>query len=150
MTTNFFSQVLPLMEAGKLNMTIAKINEKVSVMIVLESKEKAFEPIVISGTIDELDSEFFSVLNKDKINEVKGIVSNIEENIKILRQIDQAEKDKLQKKRNPKQPSKPATANASLQKIEDEEEEEEEDNAEETDSSAEIAKPKAVETPTLF
>ena len=148
MTTNFFSQVLPLMEAGKLNMTIAKINEKVSVMIVLESKEKAFEPIVISGTIDELDSEFFSVLNKDKINEVKGIVSNIEENIKILRQIDQAEKDKLQKKRNPKQPSKPATSNASLQKIE--EEEEQEQKAEETDSSAEIAKPKAVETPTLF
>lgn len=68
-----------LFDTGEVDITmrIMKKNDKLTINIMPGSKVSKLQPIIITGTPAELDAEFFSQVLPG-VNEVKGLISNLE------------------------------------------------------------------------
>ncbi|MBX3253953.1 MAG: PRTRC system protein E [Chitinophagaceae bacterium] len=101
---NFFEQ---LSNAGSVDITlrIMKKNEKLTVNVMPGSGQSVTQPIIITGTPQDLDAEFFNTLYP-QVEEVTGIIHNIE---RVKSQaIDRKEKsEKKPAETNPPKPSAP-------------------------------------------
>ena len=65
--TNFFSQIATILNSANVNITLSKKEGIVSVLVDATPKNggDAVPPLVISGTIAELDEKFFEVYNEE-------------------------------------------------------------------------------------
>ncbi len=151
--TNFFSELNLLLESIDLTFTISKRNGRIAVMLdpkMINKSDVQFPPFIVRGMANELDEEFFKVLNGKAQQEIKGIVDNVEENIKLMKAIENEEKRKKDEKLGKKKTApKPQSASTVIKDEEDEEEEDDDNDSilgEPTSASA----PAAIEQPKLF
>ena len=78
---NFFKSINEMLNGAELQLNIKKKGDQLTVMIMpkAEIKDKAIDnikPLVITGTPEELDSDFLSAI-KDRVEKATGIMSNI-------------------------------------------------------------------------
>jgi PRTRC genetic system protein E len=120
---NFF-QLLAQASAQKTDLTIRIMQKETKLTInIMPGARSSFKPILITGTPQELDNEFFNVILPE-LNEIKGLVSNIDEVKKdIKKQLDEKSEaaTKISQKKSEKKTIK-KTAAKPEKKIEKEEE----------------------------
>lgn len=153
--TNFFSQIATILNSANVNITLSKKEGILSVLVDATPKNggDAVPPLVISGTIAELDEKFFEVYNEEIQKKTSDVIVNIETYKTMLKSAEDAEKkkveDKLKKKKTT--PSTP-TKTANVQSTEEDDEHNEFLDEETNDKAEENVKEKAVEVeqPKLF
>jgi len=148
-TTNFFSQMAETLKNANLDITLSMKKDTVSVMITPKMKTGSDEipPVIISGTIAELDEGFFPLF-LDKSKKIAGVISNIEEYDKLISAVEKAKKEKLDEKMNKKKPATPKPAATSVATVDNEEEDEEENDDDNEEAVTETVKEtKKVEPP---
>jgi PRTRC genetic system protein E len=80
--SKFFEQLAPYLDATNVTITVSKTNADtltVSVLPIAKIKDSAKDniaPMIIRGTIDELEEGFFDAIN-EPLQDVTGIVVNI-------------------------------------------------------------------------
>lgn len=98
MKTNFFAAMAPLLSGMNLTFTVAKDDSGTIIVSVLpqlrikDDAKESIQPMVIRGTIEELDNEFLSAI-KEPMAKVSGIVieiENFEKGAKILEEENKA------------------------------------------------------------
>ena len=83
MKTNFFATIAPFLGSMNLTLTVAKGSGDTVVVSLLpqprikDNAKDSVQPMVIRGTIEELDNEFFNAI-KEPMTEVTGIVIEID------------------------------------------------------------------------
>lgn len=73
---NFFQN---LFNTGDVDITmrIMKKNDKLTINIMPGSNVSKIQPIILTGTPEELDADFFNKVMPE-VNEIKGLISNID------------------------------------------------------------------------
>ena len=83
MKTNFFATIAPFLGSMNLTLTVAKGSGDTVVVSLLpqprikDNAKDSVQPMVIRGTIEELDNEFFNAI-KEPMTKVTGIVIEID------------------------------------------------------------------------
>lgn len=83
MKTNFFATIAPFLGSMNLTLTVAKGSGDTVVVSLLpqprikDNAKNSVQPMVIRGTIEELDEEFFNAI-KEPMTKVTGIVIEID------------------------------------------------------------------------
>lgn len=83
MKTNFFATIAPFLGSMNLTLTVAKGSGDTVIVSLLpqprikDNAKDSIQPMVIRGTIEELDEEFFNAI-KEPMTKVTGIVIEIE------------------------------------------------------------------------
>ena len=83
MKTNFFATIAPFLGSMNLTLTVAKGSGDTVIVSLLpqprikDNAKESVQPMVIRGTIEELDEEFFNAI-KEPMTKVTGIVIEIE------------------------------------------------------------------------
>jgi len=83
MKTNFFATIAPFLGSMNLTLTVAKGSGDTVVVSLLpqprikDNAKDSVQPMVIRGTIEELDEEFFNAI-KEPMTKVTGIVIEID------------------------------------------------------------------------
>lgn len=83
MKTNFFATIAPFLGSMNLTLTVAKSSGDTVVVSLLpqprikDNAKDSIQPMVIRGTIEELDEEFFNAI-KEPMTKVTGIVIEID------------------------------------------------------------------------
>ena len=83
MKTNFFATIAPFLGSMNLTLTVAKGSGDTVIVSLLpqprikDNAKDSVQPMVIRGTIEELDEEFFNAI-KEPMNKVTGIVIEID------------------------------------------------------------------------
>lgn len=83
MKTNFFATIAPFLGSMNLTLTVAKGSGDTVVVSLLpqprikDNAKDSIQPMVIRGTIEELDEEFFNAI-KEPMTKVTGIVIEID------------------------------------------------------------------------
>ena len=83
MKTNFFATIAPFLGSMNLTLTVAKGSGDTVIVSLLpqprikDNAKDSVQPMVIRGTIEELDEEFFNAI-KEPMTKVTGIVIEIE------------------------------------------------------------------------
>ena len=83
MKTNFFATIAPFLGSMNLTLTVAKGSGDTVIVSLLpqprikDNAKESVQPMVIRGTIEELDEEFFNAI-KEPMTKVTGIVIEID------------------------------------------------------------------------
>ena len=83
MKTNFFATIAPFLGSMNLTFTVAKGNGDTVIVSLLpqprikDNAKESVQPMVIRGTIEELDEEFFNAIEKP-MTKVSGLVIEID------------------------------------------------------------------------
>ena len=112
MDTNFFKYIAQLDIVGTLNLSITKGTEdKIIVSLLVDNKacgDKAkslIPPLILKGTAEELDNDFFTTIVKP-IEDTSGLMVDMEKYIKsqeIAKRQSQMEKEKAEKEKKEKE-----------------------------------------------
>lgn len=100
-TMDFFKRFISLFDAAKINITIAGKNDKYTISILPEGGPVKVQPLIVSGTIEELDNEFFDSITPG-LTAAKGLTTNIEERNKELRELEASTSKKIEQKKQDK------------------------------------------------
>jgi PRTRC genetic system protein E len=74
---SFFKQISEILGDAEISLTVKAKNDKITVMVLPRNKS-IINPLVVTGTHEELDEGFFELIN-GPISQSSGLTSNVEE-----------------------------------------------------------------------
>lgn len=100
MKTNFFSELKTILDSTNVNLTISKKNDTLSILVDFSNGEnKELQPVIISGTIEECDESFFTVLSSENQKQVVDSFDSLNSFKKMLKQKEEEARKKLMEKK---------------------------------------------------
>lgn len=101
----FFTELSNIMQPGiTVNFTAVVKDGQLTVGVVPSSKDNNIPMLMLSGTPEELDAEFFNTI-KEPIQRASGLITNT---VEFNQQLDEEEKDLEEDKKADKKPAKSA------------------------------------------